>query len=392
MSAELPLRRPNPLETLAPYASMGGVPLVWLLPYSLMTWVVALGPSIVLALFDRAWRALPSRLVTPRAKGTQVELVGRSGSVLDTFDPGDFDALTLVLRRHGGVEALRVDRRHSAPLLFSAASREEGATVAAALGLDLANARTRYRGGSLVLRLGALHALAFLIGLAFLAYMEIGHLDAADRASFRAYLAFVWIPLALLTAVPTRIDVAPDGVAWRWLFVRGYVPFTEVHMLRTGPKNLGDEKAVQVDLVGRGGRTHRLFLGPSARGALPEIRRSMNARPSGDDHAAVTAWLARREGEDVRSWIRRLQAGSSHQRAYRTLPAELLGALAENPSAPTTHRCGALLVLWATESERGRVRTIATTSADPAIVTVVQLLNEAGAEDDLVRGVERALG
>lgn len=274
MARELQLRRLSPIERAEPYLGLSALPVVWVLPYSTWTWVALVSPTALLWAFDRAWRAKAPRFVTPRLTEAGVDLVDSAGSVVDRCGHADFDALTMVGDPKGAVTQLRVDRRRSPSLLFSVTGPEDAVAMARELGLDPVDARSRHRGGSLAMRFGLLHLLVFALGCACFGWLALGHPDAVDRSWILRYIDFVWLPVMLLTTVPTWIDVARDGIAWRWLFVRGNVPFAKILHVRPFPKNASDQNAVRVQLAVPGGKAHTLVLGPGARGVLEKVRQA----------------------------------------------------------------------------------------------------------------------
>ncbi len=232
--------------------------------------------------------------------------------------------------------------------------------------------------------------LAFLHLLAFFSLMWFfwGKAEDVSRVWVLGFLYFVWMPFAVLTAVPTWIDVARDGIAWRWLFVRRFIPFSQVVSVTGLPKGSGEATAHRMRILTRDGRKYEVLLGPRARGVLTEVRLALAAPANA---APIEGWLARGRDETARAWIRRLResAGGAGDRVYRGVAHERLWEPAENAASGAALRCGALLVLCSDEAVRPRARALASTTADPSLVTAIEALANGAPDDEVAPLVER---
>ncbi len=94
-------------------------------------------------MFDNRWRD-----VTARAEKARVVLLAPDGSTVDELALADVDTITIVGDKRGKPNHLLVGRKAGRALLFAVRDEEDQKSVARALGLALAVARSRYRAQS----------------------------------------------------------------------------------------------------------------------------------------------------------------------------------------------------------------------------------------------------
>jgi hypothetical protein len=383
---ELRLRQPDPTEKVGSYFPFFAWPVIWVLPYGWWTWAIAFSPEALLWLFRKAWASRSPRFVTPRSTASGIELV-ESGAVVESFAHADVETLTTVIAKDGAVDAVRIDRKQGRPIVLAALGPADAASIAERLGLDLAVARSRYRVGSLALRFMAFA----LLGWAACAWLVWGSPSENVALVLRDCARWVWMPLLVLTSIPTVLDVGRDGVAWRWLFVKRYVAYSSVAAIERVPSNAHDSKVNAFRLHTADGKmTTRIFLGRSANGAVARMQNAWDAaREAKAD--PIDEWVLRRDGESVRAWTDRLRARARSAGAYRGVTIDHLWAFAADPAVDKVARLGALLVLGAREGAVEKTRAIAGQVVDPAWRDAVEAIARGASDDEVASSVERAL-
>ena len=163
----------------------------------------------------------------------------------------------------------------------------------------------------------------------------------------------------------------------------------------TGPASEPDLKGgpepdqVHLQVVVPGGEAYTLVLGPGAQGVLAEVRQAVAAARQAE-LASTESWLPKRDQEDSRAWIQRLR-GTSLDVSDHQLWLHPLWGVVVNPSVGAALRCGALVVLCATEGGHPRARELARTIADPAIVAVIEALVSRASDEELTQLVDEAM-
>ena len=257
--------------------------------------------------------------------------------------------------------------------MFELGAGETLASLAASLGLDVNKARSRHKIPSYIARHGVLPLFA---GLGILAWSWMSPPGPELAGPMNFYIRYVLLPLFVLYAVPTQLDVGRDGVSWRWLFVRKYVAFSSVVRVSSVPPDVSIEKVHSVVIDTRNGASHRFLLGKKLGGVWIQLREAFAASTKPKEEVPVDDWLPRAKDETTLAWTRRLRAMASGDAGYRGVSVAHLWSVAEDLDAPARTRAGAVFVLASTEGARERVRVLATQVVDPAFSKLLEAVAE----------------
>jgi hypothetical protein len=362
------LRYPRPTERWEPYVAFVVWPVIFLAPYGYWTWIVAFVPDVAMRAFRAILEARAPLEVTAKKTDRGIDLLGPDGARVDGFGHADVEAVTREIDRAGRT-TLRVARTRARDLLFPTSTLSEISEVSAALDLDLANARARYRAASRAARLGAL----LLIGFALIVGTFIAKPTPEIARFIVRYTQFVTLPLLVLFAVPTWVDVGRDGIAWRWLFVRKYFPFAA--LTRVEPDRRVDPRTLV--LVEKNRAKHTLILEKRSAAVLVKHAVDGFASRTHEEQAPIEAFeqrVAPRDTEETRAWLSRLRAMGAGDGAYRTMPTADLWKTAENDALPKDVRLGALVALTTHDGGRERARALALRVVDPELRATIEAI------------------
>ncbi len=380
MSDPLRLRYPSPIEAYVAYLPFTSWPVIWLLPYGYWTWAIAFAPDLLIKAFQWLHTKRPARAVTSRRSDTGVELVERSGVVVEKLRDADVESVTRLFDASGKTTSLRVDRSEGQALVFETSSEHEVEDVARRLGLALAKARGRYRTGSRAARLGVL----LFLGMGALAWSAVAPpTDVQLATGIMLFTRWVTLPLLVLFAIPTWVDVGADGVGWRWLFLRRYVPFSKVEAIE--PVMRG-ERPLMMRLAIKDGSKGKLWLTKESGPLVQHLREAFAAAKQGT--SAVDARLARGAAESWLGWVGRLRGMGIAGGGYRGESVDDLWNVAEEPNAPFDARIGAALVLASSDAARERVRAISTRVVSPAGRAAFAAVADGAADERIARLLE----
>lgn len=380
MNDPVRFRRARASEPLETYAFVAAWPVLWLLPYGLWTWVIALAPGVLTSGLRKYWRSRAPIVATAKRSGSGVALLDESGRRVDGFEDREVEAVTSVVDTKRRTVDLRVDLKGPRALIFEVTGDDEDAIVARRLGVDIKRARSRYQGGSLALRP---LALPFFVGVACMLYALFGKPDADTAVWLTRINLFGLLPVLLLINIPTTIDVGRDGVAWRWLFLRNYVAFASMVSMVPFPKDAIGEKVASMKFTKRDGVVVQLLLGKKAPGAAEQLLAEFVASNRAAPAAPIDDWLPRGATESALVWIQRLRARSTPGGTYRGSDVLHLWPLAEDLTTPHDLRCAILFVLGTTDVARARIRALAAQVVDPEVQAVFEAIAN-GASDEEV--------
>jgi hypothetical protein len=267
-----------------------------------------------------------------------------------------------------------VDKRRR--ILFEAEAGEEQALeILRVLGLDPGSRRAEFRGSSPLYATarrqiavgGIALALAFVLGSAF------AHAAPAFEPAFFLML----LPLMLAGMVPSKITVGVDGIHTRWLWMKKFIPMSDVRDVVAS----GDARIV---IRFAGGREEVLYTSPVSKNdvrtykvqhrdaVLARIREALATFRSQGPIADVTGLVGRgtRTRDEWLDALRKLRGGKMDG-SYReaAVRSEDLFRVIEDPSAPEDARAGAALVLRDTldDDGRARIRVAADATASPKL-------------------------
>jgi hypothetical protein len=263
------------------------------------------------------------------------------------------------------------------------ASLEDARALLSVLGLDVSRkAMTFYvvsAGFRMRERIGIGAGLLIGVGAAIALLLPIGPIVLA-----------MLVTAILLVQAPTRVDVGADGVSWRWLGFRRFVPFARIaHVVvtRAGVHvRMLDGRTVLLRTARAGARKDQ---GVDTRDRLAERLVEALARkgtrsnvPETEDESAALA-VAKR-GRASAEWLGALRrAGAADGGAYRALPVArtALWRLVEDPGVRASERAAAAAALAPgfDASERARIRVIAEASVSPHLRVA---LESADADDE----------
>jgi hypothetical protein len=388
MNPPLRLGHPSPLEKVEPYVPFLTWPVVWIVAYGWWTWAILYAPDVLLWLFRRAWDARHPTTVTVKRSGAMIVLEDGEGRERDRFELSEVDSLTSMLARNGVTRLLRVERRNAKPLLFVLHPGEDMAGAASQLGLDLATARSRYAALSPVARQFVLH----LGTVGSLAWSFLGD-PAPETALWLArYIQFIGMPVTVLSAIPTVVDVGRDGVAWRWLFLRHYVPYRVLLAVESYPKAAARDQRTGIKLCTRSDHEHVLLVPRHSSALVERIETGLALHAGGSgETSSVETWLPRGGDEPVDAWVRRLRAAATVGGGYRGVSVEHLWTTAEDGALTLEARCGAWLVLSTTDAGRGRIIEIARDIVDPKLRETAEAIGGDHTDEKIAKLIEAAL-
>lgn len=374
----------RPLERFEPYGFLLGWAAIFTVPFpGPWMWVVAFAPELALKLVQRAWRSRSPIVASPRCEATAVVLEGPAG-VVERLDFAEVAALTCESGK--GPASVRIERKTGRALVFELGEGETVATLASSLGLDATKARSRYKLPSTIARYGLL---PLITGLAMMGWSWISPPRPELAGPMNLYIRYVLLPLIVLYVVPTQLDVGRDGVAWRWLFVRNYVAFSNVASIASEPANVTIDKVHSVIIDLHNGARHRFLLGTKLVGIWIHLREAFAESTKRKEEVPVDDWLLRTKDESVLAWTRRLRAIASGEAGYRGMSVAHLWAVADDLDVPVRTRAGAVFVLASTKDARDRVRVLATQVVDPAFSKLLEAVADDAPVEQLATLFER---
>jgi hypothetical protein len=369
-------------ERVEPYGFVFALPLIWLLPYGVWTWFIAWTPDALATALRWLWRKRAPIVVTAQRSGSGVVLLDGSGARVDGFEDSDVDALTTIVDARRRSIDLRVDRKGKRALVFELSGDETPATVAKRLGVDIHHTRSRYQAASIALqRL----VLPFFAGLGCVGYSLVGSPDAETAQWLNRVTLYAFFPILLVINIPTALDVGRDGVAWRWLFIRRYLAFSNMVSLQPFPLGSTGDKVASIRMTKRDGTMVALLLGKKAAGAGAHLVAAFEASNRAAPPPSFDDWLPRIRNESMVVWVQRLRAKAGSEGTYRGADVRHLWPLAENLATPHDLRCAMLLVLATTDEARARTRALATHIVDPDVQAVYAAIANGAGDDEVAR-------
>ena len=305
----------------------------------------------------------------------------------------------LVLPRADGPPIVRFRRRGlHLPVDIRVPDREEGRAMLRALGLDASQSVATFRLPSGAFADPALRKKwGFFWGGAVALYVLSMVLLARSLPQIAAFLpislAAVGIGAAILSAIPTRLQVGADGLHTKWLRRARFIGYGEVD--RIDPfedPGSGKNQLAGLELTLKGGEKVRIPVMSKRSQVRDEIyllhERIAEAietwsRGEGVAHAA----LVRRSGREASQWMRALRGiGAFANADARTAPVmpEKLWRIVEDPAAPADARAGAAVALGhsADDDARARLRAAASATAAPKLRFAIETAATQDAPDD----------
>lgn len=246
-------------------------------------------------------------------------------------------------------------------------------------------ARGRYRTGSRAVRL----ALFLFVGVGIIIWSYVSPTEDAQLAAWLShYTRFVTLPIVVLFAIPTWVDVGTDGVGWRWLFLHRYLPFSAIAAVE--PVQRGSRVSA-VRLTTKDDAKHIVWVTKESAALVRHVSDAFAAARTQAETADVDARLARKPGEPILGWLERLRAIGLDAGGYRGASTEQIWRVAEEASAPLHDRVAALVVLTSTEPARERARAIAARVVSPPARAMFEAIADATGEEQLARMLEPLL-
>jgi hypothetical protein len=251
-----------------------------------------------------------------------------------------------------------------------------------ALGLDPSQRRARFRASSPIYATVGRQML-FTFGLVF-GWMFVGAAIAGTHLGGIAF--FLMFPLLFGAMWPAKLDVGVDGILWKWLFWKKFIPMSDVQgVFREEERGIriqrksGKDEVIYAAMRSR----YKSNRGSQHRDAIvarvSETLTAYQARTGGADVATLIARGTRTKEEWVGA-LRKLARDDGGYRDAAVREEDLLRVL-EDPGAPEDARAGAALVLKsrAKGELKERVRVAAEATASPKLRVV---LDAAANEDD----------
>lgn len=377
------LRYTSRLEPYESYAFLLAWPVLFLVTGGgYWRWVVAFMPDLCVRILRQWRRRRPAVLVAARRTGRGVELVDTSGTVIDSLDDADIEFVSRVLDSSGQLECVRVARARGKELSLAATSTDEVRNIVSELAIDLDTVRSRYRTGSLAVRL----TLLLVIGFGMLAWTWAAPTSDRQLAQlFGLYTNWITLPLVVLFAIPTWVEIGADGIAWRWLFIHRYVAFASTQSfeaIQGGFRLTTTEGARHSFAIDKGA----ISFGQHFNDALSKARERV-----APEVLPVDGSMFRLPAETLEAWVTRLRASASIGTAYRARSTTHLWEIAEDPAAPFEARCAALMILTTTPAARERARAIATRIVAPRPRAAADAIAAGTENDELVELLRAAL-
>jgi hypothetical protein len=368
----LALRFASPIEPYEPYVPFAAWPIIWVLPYGMWTWIIVFTPDMVLRAL-RWWRESRRPLdVSVKKTGSGVKLLGGDGHLVDRFAHSDVESVTRQQDGRGRT-TIRLSRKRGRDLLFLTTSEDEVDDVATSLDLDLTKARGRYRTLSRAARLSVL----LILGVGIIVWPLAATPTPEIAMWMGLYTRLVTLPLFVLFAIPTWVEVGRDGIAWRWLFIRKYFAFSSLQAV-DAERSIGNPKVLRIFTKDRA--KYVLFLAKDF--ALPLVKHAADAfaaaqrRVEQEPTDAIERRLRRRKKEESLAWISRLRAMGAGEGAYRTASVGDLWRTAEDEAVAIDVRLGALIVLTTSDPGRERARALAARVVDPEIRSIMDAISD----------------
>lgn len=371
------VRRRSPSRYFEVVAVVAGFIAPWFVTFdwaALALWVLAYVG--LRALLLRAWDPLTesTAMVVPAERGVELRYASGRTEALGPVES--------VAERTKPTRELRIERRGKPLLRLVVPPDIEPTSMLASLGLGVIEVRRSFTLGSLGARLFWLVAL----GLVLPRFLRGNESAAAEWMRWLVRVSY--LPAFLLATVPTRCELARDGVTWRWMWVQRFVSFSDVEGLDFYPSGAAPEKRIAVRITTRRGSTHRLLASRVSGRFFIDLAEELDAYRARTAEVPGGRWV-REPSEQVRAWIDRLGALGRAASAYRGL-AEDPWPVAADPTASPIARCGALLFACARPEARGRAETLARSVASPALRDALLAIAE-GAASDVVEARVRAL-
>ncbi len=239
-----------------------------------------------------------------------------------------------------------------------------------------------FRAGLPVGRKGQFFIVLLLVGMVLPARVGIHN-------AFTAVLLLLALVTLALMLVPSRIEVAADGVFLRWLLFSRFVPFSDV-------VNVWYEPGKARGLLRRG-ESSRLILqganGPrlsvSARGGLPDLQQAavaieaeMNRYAASGERVPFDGARLARSGTSSADWLARIRALVRTRASYREAPPsreELVRIVADAHVSEEQRAAAAIGLAALGEEGKSHLRVARETTADPKLRVAI---DAAIADDD----------
>jgi len=262
-------------------------------------------------------------------------------------------------------------------------SEDQAIEMLAALGLDAAQKRARFRVANPI----------FATKWRQLALFASLFAGAAALGASPPFIGLALVPILLLAVTPAHVDVGVDGLLVRWLWRKRFVPMSAIRSVESEDERLlkitltsGEVVTVYTSLPRRGSGGQSAVHHDSILARIHEARRVYAERGTAVDASALVA----RGSRDRAAWAEALARLAVDGGSYRegVVRAEDLVRVVEDPRAPADARAGAALVLHKSgDAEmRARVRASAEAVASPRLRVA---LDAAGGDD--LAAAERAL-
>jgi hypothetical protein len=334
--------------------------------------------AIVVTWFKNPWPRKSHAQVTADATGIKLDgkdAIARRDIVSAYMQP-----------RAGDLPVVRFVTRGRRVLLEACVEGEtEGRALLEAVELDVAHHAMTFRGASPTMATTPRQML-FSIGAAMSVFM-LTFLTAILGPIAPAVI----VPLVVLLAMPSSIQIGADGIVTRWLAWKRFIAYADVHYVVPFDNGL--------QLVLKSGKSINVATSPPSRGGqlrvsdyvqrrdavYARIQEALAAHRAGRGALDVGALVAR-GGRAASDWLRAVRAIATGAAGgdYRApaIPEESLWRVAEDPAAEETARVGAAMALRVAldDAGRGRLRAVADASVSPKVRIALEAA--AGAEND----------
>jgi hypothetical protein len=288
---------------------------------------------------------------------------------------------------------LRIVRKGAlVPLNFETNSEDHARGILRALGLDASQTVATFWTQSR-LNEKPTYAIPFVLIL-----MALGMLG------FFKLFVLAFVALIVMTLVPSRVAIGTDGIAVRWFGHTRYFPrsqIIDVSAYRVGGRRQREGIALTIepgktvripveDVRRRDGSGEKLAM------MMERIREAMDldtstaaeTRARANHRQASTDIVSRirRDGRDVREWIRALrtlgaEADASHRVA--AIPREALWQLVDDAASPAASRAAAAVALGTDDPvARIRIADAARATAEPRLRVALESVARGATDDD----------
>ncbi len=273
---------------------------------------------------------------------------------------------------------VRVERKRRLPIELVVHDEQQGRQLLRALGMDAAQSVASFRGMSRAM------GRPWLMSVGFFAIMPVIFAFAWLLPQLSPLSVPLLIGLAMTLALfPSRIEIGADGVLVKWMWLRRFIPTSDIAGVGHYAQSLGQNKYVGAKLTLRSGEEVNLPIGNRwsdalAYGLVERIREAVDVYKRGDVESAA-ALLDRRD-RTIPQWIAMLKGVGAGAATLRTaaIDTERLWHLLESAGAPPKQRAAAAIALSSCDEQdaKARIRIAANAVAEPKLRVVLEAASQ----------------